>query len=146
MNQEPYFAVRVTDQIDSYYRRRAGELQARLRWFRATEIALAVLGAAFGAMAAALGGPLFAPWIAVVTTITAALAVHVAATRYEFQLIEFLRTADRLEQLRSAAAAGGSAAELDALVVSAESVISIENQGWMAKLAEDSPEQKAAGG
>lgn len=145
-NVSSYFAVRVTDQIDSYYRRRAGELQARLRWFRATEIALAVLGAAFGAMAAALGGPLFAPWIAVVTTITAALAVHVAATRYEFQLIEFLRTADRLEQLRSAAAAGGSAAELDALVVSAESVISIENQGWMAKLAEDSPEQKAAGG
>jgi hypothetical protein len=141
-----YFAVRVTDQIDNYYRRRAGELQVRLWWFRATEIALAVLGAAFGAMAAALGGPFFAPWIAVVATITAALAVHVAATRYEFQLIEFLRTADRLEQLKSAAVAGGSVTELDALVVSAESVISIENQGWMAKLAEDSPEQKAADG
>lgn len=141
-----YFAVRVTGQIDTYYRRRAGELQTSLRWFRAAEVTLAVLGAALGAVAAAVGGSSFAPWIAVVTTVTTAVAVHVAATRYEFQLIEFLRTADRLELLKSKAIAAGSADELDALAVSAEGVISIENQGWMAKLAEDPQEQKAADG
>jgi uncharacterized protein (DUF2062 family) len=141
-----YFAVRVTGQIDTYYRRRAGELQTRLRWFHAAEVALALLGAALGALAAAVGGSSFASWIAVVITVSTVVAVHVAATRYDFQLIEFLRTADRLDQLKSKAIAGGSADELEALAVSAESVISIENQGWMAKLAEDPPEQKAADG
>lgn len=31
----------------------------------------------------------------VITTISTAIAVHVAAGRYDFQLIEFLRTAER---------------------------------------------------
>jgi hypothetical protein len=33
----------------------------------------------------------FAGWIAVLATVGTALSVHVAATRYEFQLIEFSR-------------------------------------------------------
>lgn len=138
-----YFAVRVTGQITTYYRRSAGQLQTSLRWFRGAEIVLAVLGAALGAVAASVGGSPFAAWIAAVTTISTAVTVHVAAGRYEYQLIEFLRTADRLEQLRRKAAGGGSVDELDALAVSAEDVISVENQGWMAKLAADPPEQKA---
>jgi hypothetical protein len=141
-----YFAVRVTDQITTYYRRRAALLRNRLRWFRAVEVALAVLGAALGAAAAGFGRSSFAAWIAVVATITTAVAVHVAAARYEFQLIEFLRTADRLDQLKGKAATADSAEELDALATAAESVISIENQGWMAKLAEEPPEQQATAG
>jgi membrane protein implicated in regulation of membrane protease activity len=132
-----YFAVRVTGQIDTYYRRKARQMQTRLGWFRVVETGLAVLGAVLGGIAAAVGGSSWAPWIAVVTTISTAVAVHVAATRYEYQVIEFLRTADRLEQLKSTALTGGTADELDALAMSAEDVISIENQAWMAKLAED---------
>jgi hypothetical protein len=141
---QSYFAVRVSDQITTYYRRQAAQLRRKLRWFRTIEIALALLAAALGAAAATFGRPSFAPWIAVVTTITTAVAVHVAATRYEFQLIEFLRTADRLEQLKGKAATAGSTKELNTLATAAEAVISIENQGWMAKLAEDPPEQQAA--
>jgi hypothetical protein len=71
-----------------------------------------------------------------------AMATHVAAGRYEFQLIEFLRTAERLTQLATAArsAVPEAAAELAA---KAEEVISVENQGWMAKLEEDLPAQQA---
>ncbi len=141
-----YFTVRVTGQIDTYYRPRADALQTVLTWFRVAEVALAVLGVALGAVATAVGGSSLAPFIAVVTTITTALAVHVAATRNEYQLIEFLRTADRLEQLRSAAHTADSAQQLDALAASAEAVISIENKGWMAKLSEDPPEQQAGDG
>lgn len=133
-----YFEVRVTQQIKSYYRLKAARLQSVLRSFRAAEIALALIGAVLGATAAAVGGSRLIPWIAVITTVTAAIAVHVAATRYEFQLIEFLRTADRLEQLQSEAA-GASAEQLSLLAVAAEHVISIENEGWMAKLAEEPP-------
>jgi hypothetical protein len=132
-----YFDVRVGQQIQPYYRARAARLQTALRRFRTAEISLALVGAALGAAAAATAGTTLIPWIAVITTITTALAVHVAATRYEFQLIEFLRTADRLEQLRAKAAV--APAELDKLALAAEHVISIENEAWMAKLAEEPP-------
>jgi hypothetical protein len=120
-------------------------LQTRLWRFKVIEIGLAVIGAALGGVAAGLGGSAVAPWIAVTTTVAVAVAVHVAATRYEYQLIEFLRTADRLDQLRGDASAGGDPNKLDALAVAAEQVISIENQGWMAKLVEDPPDHDAEG-
>jgi hypothetical protein len=139
-----YFAVRVTEQIDGYYRRRARELQRRLRWFRAWGITLGGVGVIVGTVVAAGASTSLAPWIAVITTISTALAVHVAADRYDFQLIEFLRTAERLDQLQRKAAATADSTELGALAAEAEEVISIENEGWMAKLAEDPAEQKAS--
>ncbi|WP_208898247.1 DUF4231 domain-containing protein [Streptomyces incarnatus] len=137
-----YFAVRVSSQI-GYYRARAGQLNKKLRWFRTAEVALAVLGAAIAAVAAADNGSTFTGWIAVITTIGTALAVHRAATRYEYQLIEYLRTADRLEQLQGRVAGTTSTKHLEELAQSAEAVISVENQGWMAKLSKDSPEHRA---
>jgi hypothetical protein len=60
-------------------------------------------------------------------------------------LIEFLRTAEQLRLLRSAAGRSDhSEAALSDLVLRAEQVISVENQGWMAKLAEDPPDQRAS--
>jgi hypothetical protein len=132
-----YFAVRVRSQVDGYYRPRADALAATLRRFRIAEIVIGAAGAVVGGAAALLGASI-AAWVAVLATVGTALATHVAAGRYEFQLIEFLRTAQRLDQL---AVAAGSADpdELAALVGAAEEVISVENQGWMAKLAEDPP-------
>ncbi|MGI8814481.1 MAG: DUF4231 domain-containing protein [Pseudonocardia sp.] len=139
-----YFTVRVSGQIDGYYRPKAAALQKSLSRFRAAEIGLAVTGALIAGGAAVFGGSLLAPWVAVITTITSALAVHVAATRNEYQLIEYLRTAQRLENLRSQALVASGTDELNALAVSAEEVISIENKGWMAKLAEE-PDEQAGG-
>jgi len=80
----------------------------------------------------------------VITTISAALGVHVAATRYDYQLIEFSRTAELLRQLNSRATTPGlSQDELEQLAVKAEEVISVENRGWMAKLAEDPTDHTA---
>ncbi|HEY0815915.1 MAG TPA: DUF4231 domain-containing protein [Pseudonocardia sp.] len=140
-NVATYFAIRVVGQIDGYYARKATFIQGRIRLFRSIEIALSAVGAAMGVLAAVFGGS-FSAWIAVVATIGTALSVHVAATRYEFQLIEFLRTAERLRQLKSRAQdAGLSRQQLLRLVRRAEDVISVENQGWMAKLAEEPAEQ-----
>jgi hypothetical protein len=139
-----YFAVRVGGQIDNYYRPRAAQVHGRLRRFRIVEIALSAASAAIAAVAVSAPGTSLTPWIAVITTITAALAVHVAATRYEYQRMEYLRTADRLEQLKARAGSSTSPEELDDLVLAAESVISVENQAWMVRLAEEPGEQRPA--
>lgn len=137
-----YFDIRATDQIDKYYAPQAEFIQRRIKLFRGIEIALSATGAIMGIVAATVGTSL-AAWIAVVATIGTALSVHVSATRYEFQLIEFLRTAERLRQLRSQSeVAGLTQQQLLRLVRRAEDVISVENQGWMAKLAEEPAEQK----
>ena len=138
-----FFAIRVSAQIEGYYQHKADALQAKLRRFRWLEIGLGVAGAVLGGAAAVVGAS-FAGWIAVVATIGTALATHVAAGRFEFQLIEFLRTAERLRQLDGAAGVAASEEVLGALAVKAEEVISVENQGWMAKLAEDPPAQQAS--
>jgi hypothetical protein len=80
-------------------------------------------------------------WIAVVTTISATVAAHVGATRYEYQLIEYIRTAEELSQLRHDATATISPAELDQLVAQCERIISIQNEGWMAKLSSTPQEE-----
>lgn len=133
-----FFAVRVTAQITGYYERRATGIRLSLRRFRIAEIVIAAAGAAVG-VSAALTGAALAAWVAVLATAGTALATHVAAGRHEFQLIEFLRTAERLRQLDQAASGTTDPDLLARLAVQAEEVISVENQGWMAKLAEDPP-------
>ena len=138
-----FFAVRVAGQYDTYYRPRVTMIDKRLRWFRGIGVALGAVGAVLGAVAAVLDASL-ASWIAVVATVGTAVAAHVAATRYEFQRIEFARTAEELRQIKARADRPGVAAqELHRLARRAERVISIENQGWMAKLAEDPADHKA---
>ena len=136
----------VTDHATyvDFYRPRAAHLQARLSWFRRAELALAVAGVVLGALAARFPDWGVGVWIAVVTTVTAAVAAQVAAARYDYLVVEYLRTADELARLRRAAARATSPAKLDDLVVRCERVISIQNEGWMAKLSTE-PDAKPTG-
>jgi hypothetical protein len=136
-----YIDVRLAAQIDRYYVPRAARIVRILRRLRVVEVALGLIGAVLGVVAAASAISL-AAWITVVATIGTALATHIAAARYEFQRVEFERTAEKLRQLREDA--DTLDADLAAIAVRAEDVISVENQGWMVKLAEPSPEQKAS--
>jgi SMODS and SLOG-associating 2TM effector domain 1/Protein of unknown function (DUF4231) len=140
-----YFDIRVGGQYAEYYRPRVRAIERRLGWFRAVGFVLGAIGAVLGG-AAVLLATSFAAWIAVVSTVATAVAVHVSATRYEFQRIEFARTAEELRRIKTRAEQPGVAEqELHRLARRAERVISIENQGWMAKLAEDPADQKAPG-
>ena len=139
-----YFTVRVLNQIDRYYQLKAGILQARLTRFRRAEIGLGLAGALLGVFAASSKASA-GPWIAVLATLATALAVHVSASRYEYQVIEFLRTAEMLRRLVRDAEATTSDVELEAMARRAENVISVENQGWMVKLAEEPPDYPAPG-
>lgn len=137
-----YLRVRVDGQVAGYYRPKARQLRVRLRQFRRVELVLAAAGVVLGALAASFAEWGLTAWIAVVTTISASVAAHVGAARYEYQLIEYLRTADELSRLRRDAAATTSPADLDELVVRCERIISIQNEGWMAKLA-STPEEES---
>ena len=76
-----------------------------------------------------------AAWVAVVTTMTAALSSHVAASRWEYQLVEYLRTAGELGRLHEEWAGADTIDEAgaDQLVDGCEHVLSVQNQGWMAR-------------
>lgn len=139
---DSYCTQRVTEQVTGYYRPQARRLQRRLRRIRAVEVILALAVAALSATAAALEIHSASVWVPVGTTLAATVTAHVAATRYEFLLIEYSRTAAQLERLhnghRQSADPGPQESVDDAFVAACERVISIQNEGWMAKLATES--------
>ena len=133
---ESYILDRLVVQIETYYRPKAAELQRKSDRIRAAQQWLAGVGVLAAAAAAIWETDSVAVWVPVLTTIGAALAAYGAAERYDFQVVEFLRTADQLERLRDRR--GPAAAMSDEeLVRAAEQVISIQNDGWMAKLSSD---------
>jgi hypothetical protein len=130
-----YIAVRVNQQIDGYYRPRAAECRRRLTRLRGVEVSLAAFAAALAAVTGFFPDAGLGSWVAVVTTVGAAIAAHTAAQRYEFEQIEFARTADQLEDLRSRYLIDEHDENTDdEFVDKCERVISIQNEGWMAKL------------
>jgi hypothetical protein len=134
-------AIRVTEQIHGYYRTQAEQLRGRLRWLRGAELALAVAAVVLSATAGSIGVKGVAAWVPVVTTVSAALAAHVAAARYEFLLVEYSRTAAQLERLRDGRQSlddpDQAAHADDTFVAECERVISAQNEAWMAKLTSD---------
>ncbi|MGQ5640865.1 MULTISPECIES: SLATT domain-containing protein [unclassified Streptomyces] len=78
-------------------------------------------------------------WVAVTVTVSAAVVTHAAASRYDYQQLEFSRTAAELEFLHAqwAAMRERTPESDDAFVTQCEHVISVQNEGWMAKWSEE---------
>ena len=137
-----YVEHRIVPQI-RWYQGRSTQLARRLARARRVELGLAVVGVLLAATASTWKAGDVAAWVAVVTTLTAALSSHVAASRWEYQLVEYLRTAGELNRIREewvAAHPTGQAADddsADRLVEHCEHVVSIQNDGWMAKWTAD---------
>jgi len=132
-----YLEVRVRQsQLEGYYEPKARLLRQRLQTLKAVEVILALVAAALAATAAIW--PSVAAWAAVVTTAGGALATYIAAERYEFLWIEYSRTASELRRLldRRTAADGRPLSDSE-LIAECEQVISVQNQGWMAKWGEE---------
>jgi hypothetical protein len=133
-----YITLRVNDQIHNYYNKKAADYETRVRHLRTVGDLLGVTAVVLAAVAAAFQVESLAAWVPVVTTVSASLVAYVAAARYDHMVIEYLRTAQRLEHLRREYldnAAGDAAAFIDAC----EAAISVENQAWMARW--DRPDQ-----
>jgi hypothetical protein len=138
---DTYAEVRVAHQISGYYQPKAREMAQKVRLARMLELTFTAVGAVAAAVVAVVPSADLSAWIGVLTTITAAIAAHASASRYEYQQIEFTRTADELERLTARRAVGGTG-QLDdeQFVLACERVISIQNEGWMAKLGTDDQE------
>jgi hypothetical protein len=130
---ESYMKVRVEGQIVGYYRKNARNLARTLERFRLLTGVLAVTGLILGAAAGTWEVDRLAGWVPVVTTIGAAVAAHVAAERYSYLLLEYTRTADELDRVLHRRGRIASMTN-DQIVRHTENVISIQNEGWMAKL------------
>ncbi|MGH3506724.1 MAG: DUF4231 domain-containing protein [Nocardioidaceae bacterium] len=133
---ESYVQMRLQPQID-WYRSRAQTLAEQLTWARRAELALCVVGVALTTAAVTGQASDTAIWLPVVTTVSAAVTAHVTSSRWEYQLVEYLRTASELERLRAGwqdATAHGDEAT-DRLVQTCEQVVSAQNDAWMAKWA-----------
>jgi SMODS and SLOG-associating 2TM effector domain 1/Protein of unknown function (DUF4231) len=130
---ETYLTGRLDPQL-TWYSTRAGMLRTKLAWVRYALIALSALGVVLAALAATLALTAAAAWVAVATTLGTAVAAYAAASRYEYQLVEYLRTAAQLERLRTRWTSGShDTAAADAFVLDSEQVISVQNEAWMAK-------------
>ena len=95
-----YITLRVDDQIHNYYDKKAAAYEARVRHLRTMGDLLGITAVVLAAVAAAFQVDRAAAWVPVVTTVGASLAAYVAAARYDYMVIEYLRTAQRLEHLR----------------------------------------------
>ncbi len=126
---ESYIAERVQDQIDHYYRPRAARLQTVVGRLRLVGDVLGIMAVGLGVAAGAGAPGQLAAWVPVVTTVAASLSAHIAASRYDHQIVEFLRTAQQLEHVIERHAEGSLTD--GAMVDACEQVISVENQAWM---------------
>ena len=81
--------------------------------------------------------PTVAGWVAVIGAVTAAIAAHQYAERYQFLSVSYQATADRLKWLKTKweldAKARTSVDAQHAFIVASEDAISTENSAWMAE-------------
>ncbi|MGV9819796.1 DUF4231 domain-containing protein [Nocardia xishanensis] len=148
-----YVRDRVQGQITDYYTRRAREYATRSRRWRRAALLLGLAATVVAAVAAVLVGAssgssrtswasLITPWVAVLTTLGAGVAGHLAGRRYEFLVMSYSATARRLGQILHEWRAEGSPTDEQrwtAFVDDCETVIAEQNETWVAKWAEPQP-------
>jgi hypothetical protein len=150
LSPKAYIEKRVMQQIEGYYRPNARLYARWLSIFRFAELVFGLVATLLGAVAAYISGTTpagdtaVAAWVAVFTTLGAAMAAHVAATRYDFLVVSYYATARHLEDLVGRWRADGeptASSQWTAFVKACEDAISIENESWLAKWAEKDPGQ-----
>jgi len=136
---DSYLTLRVRDQVLNYYRPRERRMDRRAAAFRRAQWVLAVAGTALAALAGVTQTEALAAWIGVVTTVAATVTTHVAAARFEYQQLEYARTANVLESLaaRWRDTTEHGAHEADRLVQRVEEIISVQNEGWLVRWSTD---------
>jgi len=135
MSVDEYLKQRVVQQIDEYYLPQVRVSMQKLALGRKASLALGVIAIALGfwsAKSASVAG-----WVAVIGAITAAIAAYQYAGRYQYLIVSYQATADRLKWLKTKWEIDGKSQPGDAakhaFIVACEDAIATENSAWMAE-------------
>ncbi len=136
LSVDAYIEKRVDEQIDNFYHPRVIRYKKVVKRGRTISLglgAVAVVLALFGATGLTAG------WIALITTITAALAAYLYSGRYQYLIMSYQATGRQLELLKNhwtiiAARPDTTGDKRSQFIMDCETVISIENSAWMSQL------------
>lgn len=134
LSVEDYIKRRVDEQIDRFYIPRARENAKKLAIGKYLSLTLGAIAVVLGLLSAKYVW--IAGWMAVIGTITAAIAARQYAGRYQFLVISYQATIERLRWLKTEWAIASKTDPVAAgnkLVVACEETISSENTAWMAE-------------
>ncbi len=152
LTADDYLKNRVNDQIERYYLPKGREKALAAKGLHDLEFGLGLLAVIMGALASAAAATgitqlsVLGPWVAVVTTATAAVTAHLAASRYDHEAIIYFGTADRLTALRNRWLSDLNRLDRSCVakfVDDCEHAISTENEAWLAKWTRGQPENTA---
>ena len=133
---EEYIENRVNNQINTFYRPGSDKLKQKMKHIKNIGLSLGVFAIVLGALG--LTG-WTAGWIAVISTIAASITAFAYAGRYQYLIISYQTTTDKLERLRALWESKGKTDtdtdERNEFIRECEEVISIENSAWMAEMA-----------
>ena len=130
---DSYFEQRVSLQIDKYYEPTARKLQRQLRWLDRSRVLLSLAGAVLAAAAATFRASSISPWVGVITTSAAAVTAYVVSGRFEYQMLEYSRTASALRRIRDGYLADPVGTDGGAAAQRCEEIIAAQNNAWLAK-------------
>lgn len=141
LTPEMYVAQRIDNQVDGYYLPRAALYARRAQRLRVLATVLSIAATALATAGAANpvgpgGASGVTPWVAVLTTLGGAVAAYLTAQRYDFLVVSFTATANRLENRLNRWRCDDSptdASSWSALVDDCENAIAQENESWIAK-------------
>jgi hypothetical protein len=106
------------------------------RW-RTAELCATAVAAVLAAVGGVLHGPDLSAWVAVATTVGAALAAHLASTQHDRIAARYASTADELQRLRLRLGGGVPSPEAAAqFVADVERVLAGQNQGWASLISQ----------
>jgi hypothetical protein len=143
---DEYIRDRVKEQMNGFYVPKAEENRRKARRIKNWSLGLGAVAVALGFLGALwVGVPAF---VAVITTITTALAAHLYAGRYQYLVVSYLATARKLEELLTTwEMSGQTDAERGQFILHCEEAFAAENSAWMAEWTKPSgPPKPPAGG
>ena len=133
LDVDKYLALRVTDQI-KYYGDKAQEYAKRMKNIRNVGFVLGLVAVILGVLGST---GWTAGWIAVISTITSSIAAFVYANKFQYLIISYQATGNRLELLKVSWEIENTTptdkSKIQDFIKSCEQAISIENSAWMAE-------------
>jgi SMODS and SLOG-associating 2TM effector domain 1 len=134
MSIDDYIKQRVDDQI-GYYSRAAAANSKKVAVGRRLSFILGAVAVVLGLVSATYAS--VAGWVAVIGTITAAIAARQYSGRYQFLIVSYHAVAEKLEWLKTRweieRKTQGGTAPHHKFILACEEAISTENSAWMAE-------------